>query len=95
MFMYHSWLELPISTRIKIASQFGIIKKGSTEVFNNTVTSDGYLIKDIELALSKEKLQEFLQITEPDTSILWTKMLAKIDNKEVAIIKKRGRPSKK
>ncbi len=71
MFLYHHWLELPISTRHKIAAMFGIIKKGSTEVFDNTIKSDGYLVKDIETKLTKEAIKAHLESDENEMAILW------------------------
>lgn len=75
-------MELPITTRHKIAVQFGIIKKGSTEVFNNTVKSDGYVIKDIEEALNVDAIQYYLEVNETDMLTLWMWMIDKIEGRE-------------
>lgn len=103
---YHKWLELPISTRIKIASDFNIIKKGATEVFNNQIKSDGYLIKDVETALSLSAIQAYLGTNETDIEILWGYLIDKIEGRipqtplkvetiiEPIIKNKRGRPKK-
>ncbi len=80
MILYSKWLDLPISTRIKIASEFGIVKKGSTEVFNDTIKSDGYVLKEIEAALCLENLQKFVdEPEEKDIVLLWNFMLNKIN----------------
>lgn len=71
MFLYHKWLELPLQTRVKIANDFGIIKKTSTHVFNNVVQSDGYDIKDVEQALNLDALQKKFNTTETDLAVLW------------------------
>lgn len=83
MFLYHKWMELNINTRHAIAAQFGIEKKGSTEVFNNTIKSDGYLVKDVEQALNIDALQEYLGTHETDMMILWMWLVEKIEGKEL------------
>ncbi len=83
VFLYSKWLSLPLSTRIKIAEQFKIIKKGSTEVFNDTIKSDGYLIKDIEEILNIPTLQDYLNTEESDINLLWEWMLVKIEGKQM------------
>ncbi len=85
MFFYSHWLELPIQTRIKIAQQFGIIKKGSTEVVGNQIKSDGYQIKDIEAGLSTEKLQAYVGLETFDLKILWEMMVNKIEGRGAKI----------
>ncbi len=96
MLSYSKWLDLPMAMRVKIATQFGIIKKGSTEVFNNTIKSDGYLLKDIETSLSAENLRIFVdEPNENDMVTLWNLMLNKMngipkitkeDKKEIPVI---------
>ncbi len=81
MFLYSHWLELPIQTRHKIANYFGIIKRGSTEVVDNRVKSDGYLIKEIETALSKEKLQAYIGLELDSLPVLWEMMVNKIEGR--------------
>lgn len=71
MFLYSRWCSLPISKRQEIAAQFGIEKKGPTEVFSNTIKSDGYLVADIDAALTVSKLQEKLETDISDMEILW------------------------
>jgi hypothetical protein len=99
MFLYSRWLSLPITTRIKIASDFGIIKKGSTHVVDNKIQSDGYVISEVEEALTVPALQKYLNTDETDMSILWSMLVA--DDKypdaraqPPAIIRKVGRPKK-
>lgn len=50
-FLYSRWLALPLSTRVKIATELGIAKTGSTHVVDNRVESDGYSINTVEAAL--------------------------------------------
>ncbi len=102
IFLYSNWLSLPLNTRIKVANQFGIIKRGSTHVSDNMIKSDGFDIKDIETKLTVETLQGFLSSTEGDIHILWRDMLDRIENPIKPVVaqvqseapKKRGRPSK-
>lgn len=81
MMLYSQWQQLPLSTRIKIASAFGIEKKGSTEVFNDTIKSDGYFIKDIEMALNINALQLYIGTQETDHQVLWEYLVNKIEGK--------------
>lgn len=83
VFLYSQWLLLPLSTRIKIADQFKIIKKGSTEVFNDTIKSDGFLIKDIENTLTVPTLQDYLNTEESNIELLWEWMLTKIEGNQI------------
>lgn len=83
MFLFSHWLSLNITTRHKIAAQFGIIKRGSTEVFNDTIKSDGYLVKEIEQALNIDALQKFIGTQETDMQKLWTWMVDKIEGREL------------
>lgn len=105
MFLYSKWLGLPINTRHKIAAQFGIKKRGSTEVFDNQIKSDGYVVKEIEEALNIDAIQKYLEVSETDMMVLWDKLVAKIEGKLPDIIqppvqipklevKKAGRPRK-
>lgn len=72
MFPYSLWCSLPIQKRHEIALKFNITKKGSTEVFSNTIKSDGYLVQDIDDALSLENVRRVLNTDETDSSILWS-----------------------
>lgn len=58
--MYSKWLSLSLDTRNKIADKFGIIRKGQIEVYSNTVKVDGYLVEDIEAALTIEAMRNFV-----------------------------------
>lgn len=83
MFLYHKWLELSLPTRNKLAEIFGIVKKGPTEVFNNTIKSDGYVIKEIEEALNIDAIQKFVETEETDMQKIWTMLVDKIEGREV------------
>lgn len=76
---YTLWLLTPIATRIKIANQFGIIRKGPTEVFNNEIKSDGFLIHDIENALTSTAMQEYLKTDMDDITVLYQWLVQKIN----------------
>jgi len=81
MISYHAWTELPIQIRHKIAAQFNIPKKGATEVFDNQIKSDGYLVKDIYDRLNTLSIQMYLETKETDMSKLWTWMVEKIEGR--------------
>ena len=68
--MYSYWLELSIGVRHQIAHKLGIEKKFPTEVQDNKIKTDGYLMKDIEVALSVVNLQKFLGTGETDHALL-------------------------
>lgn len=68
--MYSKWLSLSLETRNKIAVAFDIQKKGATEVFSNTIKSDGYMVQDIEGALTVKAMQDYLGSTETDKDTL-------------------------
>ncbi len=89
MILYSQWLSLPITTRQKIAHEFGIKKTGPTHVNNNMVQSDGYELKDIESKLIVNNLQTYLLSDESDISKLWTMMVDKIEGRvvEMPVIK--------
>lgn len=78
---------------MKIASEFGIVKKGSTEVFDNQIKSDGYVISEIESALNIDALQRWTGQHSSDMLVLWDAMISKIEGREI-IRRKRGRPRK-
>lgn len=82
-FPYSRWLSTPLSVRVQIAHKFGIEKKGNIEVFNNEVIKDGYLIKDIEDAITLSALQKFLGTVETDPHVLWGYLVEKINNPEI------------
>lgn len=82
-FLYSKWLQTPLPIRVQIASKFNIEKKGATEVFNNEIIKDGYLIKDIENAITTSSLQDFLDTEEADAFVLWNMLISKINTPEV------------
>lgn len=82
MFLFSKWLQLPLTTRALIAAQFGIIKRGSTEVFNNEVVKDGYVLGEIEAALNIDAIQKYVVSDNTDMAILWDMMVAKAEGKE-------------
>ena len=105
MFLYSHWLSLSLSTRVKIAAQFNIIKRGSTEVVDNQIKADGYVIKEIEEALNIDALQKYIGTNETDMITLWMWLVEKIEGKEltqpnidttVPVVEKpkRGRPKR-
>ena len=79
MFLYSSWRNLPISTRIQIAEALGIKKVGPTHVRDNVVESDGYVIGDVEAALNVDKLQAYLGTDERDLNTLFKKLVDKVE----------------
>lgn len=70
MFLFSRWLDLPLQVRNEIAFLFGIPKKGSTEVHQNVIKSDGYHIKDIENALTVDAMQRYLDSDETSPEVL-------------------------
>lgn len=84
LFLYSSWLKLPIATRHKIAAEFNIQKRGGTEVANNEVVKDGYILGDIESALNIDALQKYTNSVVADNSdyaLLWAYMVDKIEGR--------------
>ncbi len=71
MFLYSQWLSLPINVRVEMAQKFGIQKKNPTHVQDNVIVNDGYLIQEVENALTLENLQSYLETNETDMNILW------------------------
>jgi hypothetical protein len=76
--MYSKWLGLSLETRNKIAEIFGIVKKGQIEVFSNTVKVDGYLVQDIEAALTIEAMQKYLGSQHTDRDLLSDMLISKV-----------------
>lgn len=72
---------MALPTRHKIAAVFNIPKRGSTEVVDNQIKSDGYHIKEIEELLSIVALQNYLGVTETDELLLWEWLLDKIEGR--------------
>lgn len=79
MIPYHRWILLPIHVRNAIAFEFGIVKKGSTEVVNNTIKSDGYDINDIANALNMQALQAYLGTDMDDLSVLFDFLIQRMN----------------
>lgn len=82
MFQYGNWLRLPLPTRQKIAHEFNIVKRGSTHVVDNRVQDDGYLVHEVEAALTPEAIQRFLNTGEADLEVLWGKLVDRIEGRE-------------
>ena len=83
MILYSRWCALSLPTRNKFAEIFGIIKKGSTEVASNVLKYDGYVVEDIENAITVEAMQKYLSADNTDITELWNMTIAKIEGKEV------------
>ncbi len=81
MFLYSHWLNLSIPTRIKIAREFGIEKKGQTHVEDNKVKSDGYHLVDIEKNLNVDSIKGYLETNETSMSVLWTMLIDKMEGR--------------
>ena len=82
MFLYGNWLRLPLATRHKIADMFGIKRKGSIEVFNNMIKSDGYDIHDIETILNIGILEEKLGYKFPNFEEAWKTLVDFAEGRE-------------
>lgn len=80
--LYSRWVALPLHIRHKIAEEFKIVKRGSTEVFSNTIKSDGFVIQEIEGALTVPALQEYLRTPEINLEVLWEMLICKMEGKE-------------
>lgn len=78
IFLYSHWRALPISTRNKIATVFGIAKTGSIHVSNNHVVDDGYQIENVERALNIDALQQYTGSESSDFDELWQLMMQKL-----------------
>ncbi len=85
VFLYSSWINLPLSTRARIAEQFGFKKIGSTHVQDNRIISDGYQVKDIELALTKEALEAYLGVEYTFPDVMWELLIKKIEAPEAPL----------
>jgi hypothetical protein len=79
--MYSKWINLSLETRNKIAEVFDIVKKGSVEVFSNTIKSDGYLIADIDKAITVSSMQSYLGSKETDSNVLFDMLVNKFEPK--------------
>lgn len=86
IFLYHDWMQLPLSTRAKLADKFGFKKIGATHVFNNEVQSDGYALKDVEKALNVEAIKAYLETEDVDLTKLWPLLIEKIEGRTPAVV---------
>ncbi len=86
MILYSRWLNLPIATRQAIALAFGINKKNPTHVVDNHVRDDGYVIGDIESALTVERMQAYLDNKSIDEHVLFETLVAKAEGREVEVV---------
>ncbi len=77
-FLYSHWLALPISTRHALAQAFNIKKKNPTHVVDNEVRDDGYVIGDIESALTMEAMEKYIGFVSPDP---WSDVVAKVEGR--------------
>lgn len=55
---------------MEIAKEFNITRNGYTEVNDNVVKSDGFLLKDIETTLTPDNMRTFLVSEETDANVL-------------------------
>jgi hypothetical protein len=83
---YGKWLSLSLDTRNKIAEIFGIIRKGQIEVFSNTVKNDGYLVQDIEAALTPRAIKNYLRVDEDNPEILVEFLIKKVEAPVIPVI---------
>ena len=86
MFLYSQWARLPLVTRVKLASAFGIVKRGPTEVDSNQIKSDGYLLHEIETAMTKEAMEKYVGMDEKDSATLWLLVVAKAEGRREDVI---------
>lgn len=82
MLMYSAWTRLPITTRQKIATDFGIGKVRPTHVANDRILDDGYDIGQLERALEVPNLQIFLATEESDHQMLWNQLIDRAEGRE-------------
>jgi hypothetical protein len=76
MFLYSKWLSLPLSKRIELANKLGVAKVRSTHVANDVIVDDGYVISDIEGALTVEAMQALTGSKSTDVLVLWELLIA-------------------
>ena len=76
---------LPIHVRQKFASDFGVIKKGSTHVFDNRIESDGYDIAEIEEVFTIEKLRNYLKTKSSDPDKLINMLIERVNNPAMVV----------
>ena|SRR6185295_220974 len=86
MILYSRWCALSLPLRHKISQAFNIPKTGPTEVSSNQIKSDGYMVQDIEHALTVEAMQDFLGsgfTSQTDMATLWNLVVDKVEGKEI------------
>lgn len=59
------WLELPLSTRVKLASDFNLTRSGNSEVMDHRVISDGYVFHDLS-KISVDLIRSQLNLTDSE-----------------------------
>jgi len=85
---YHQWMSLPLSTRMKIAAAMNIPKLRSTHVANDQVLDDGYNVKDVEEAIKVIPMQNYLNSTETDITILFKTLIDTVESRASLVAKK-------
>lgn len=90
--LFSKWNNLSLSTRVQIATAFGVSKIGPTHVFNNTIQSDGFKFQDIERAITIEKMQEYLNTNQANFDTLWDMLVTKTEGRleEITVDSKVG-----
>lgn len=71
---------------MQIATIFGIAKVRSTHVVDNRIQDDGYNVKDIESALTVEKMKEYVGVNEKDAVALFNLLVKKLEGKDISIL---------
>ncbi len=86
MLIYPKWVQLPLSTRQAIATQFGVAKVRSIHVSDNQVVDDGFNIEALDAALTDAKIEEFLGVESTDSLVLWDLLIARFENPVVEVV---------
>ncbi len=81
IFLYSHWLRLPIATRHALAHVFNINKKNPTHVIDNVVRDDGYVIGDIESALTATAMSAYTGLPYENAEQLWNDVVAKAEGR--------------
>ncbi len=84
IFLYSHWLRLPIATRHALARAFNIQKKNPTHVVDDVVRDDGYVLGDIESALTATAMSAYTGLPYSDAEQLWNDVVAKAEGRVVA-----------
>ncbi len=88
IFLYSHWLKLPIATRHALARQFNIIKKNPTHVVDDQVREDGYVLGDIESALTVPAMSAYTGLPFENAEMLWNDVIAKAEGRVVTVEEK-------